>query len=194
MNIPCWGDGGRGGGSGTMGLWSRVVPVITTRLSLLSSSLSWGSTGLKKKDLFHVSTRESMAGITSFSTCTVASTWDHKEGQSMQEVLTVGLSSLRACNNSDLSVVVHLLHSTDQATHHSLFPVSWQRACERHLRDLCAMDPVCKRKSGRAVRHAQQISNHVKASTKVWLEGLFFLPGTIPIRPAFIWARPARHE
>jgi hypothetical protein len=56
-----------------------VVPVITTRLSLLSSSLSWGSTGLKEKDLVHVSTVEAMAGIISFSTCTDASTWDHKD-------------------------------------------------------------------------------------------------------------------
>jgi len=67
------GDGD--GGAAATGLWSRVVPVITTRLRLLVSSLDSGSRGLKEKDLFQVSTIAAMAGITSFSTCTDASTW-----------------------------------------------------------------------------------------------------------------------
>ena len=63
------------GGAATTGFWSRVVPVITTRLRLLISSFSSGSSALKEKDFFQVSTRAAMAGITSFSTCTDASTW-----------------------------------------------------------------------------------------------------------------------
>ena len=39
------------------------------------------------------------------------------------------------------ALVVHLLHSIDKATHHSLIPVTRQRACERHLRHLSAMEP-----------------------------------------------------
>lgn len=66
------GDGGR---AAATGLWSRVVPAMTTRLRLLISSLDSGSSrGLKEKDLVQVSTRAAMAGITSLSTCTDAST------------------------------------------------------------------------------------------------------------------------
>jgi hypothetical protein len=35
-------------GSSAMDFWSRVVPVMTTRLSLLTYSLSYGSMGLKE--------------------------------------------------------------------------------------------------------------------------------------------------
>jgi hypothetical protein len=57
-----------------MCFWSRVVPVTTTVLSLLASSLSRGSTGVKPKDRFHVSTTSATAGISRFSTCNVDST------------------------------------------------------------------------------------------------------------------------
>lgn len=45
---------------------------------------------------------------------------------------------------------MHLLNSLDKATHHSLFLVSWQRACERHLSQFPAMEPVTE-KQGRTL-------------------------------------------
>ena len=51
---------------------------------------------------------------------------------------------------------MHLLHSIHKATHHSLFPVSRQRACERHLRHLSAMEPE-KKKDAMQGKH----TNHV---------------------------------
>jgi len=50
------------------------VCVCVTRLTHLSSYLSWGSMGLKEKDLFLMSTKEVVASFISFSTCTNTST------------------------------------------------------------------------------------------------------------------------